>query len=102
MKRRRPENACGKKARMNSDLKRFLNAERGRVIEPGPDFAARVVAQAAMVPSRAVRIGEGIWDVVPVAVRPVFALAMGLLLAFFVIQAFVPVAAPGRGLISSY
>jgi hypothetical protein len=86
---------------MNSDLKRFLVAERKRVVEPGADFASRVVARAAQLPSRAAQFGENIWDVVPVAARPVFALALGLILAFFVIQSFVP-DVPHVGFITSY
>jgi hypothetical protein len=86
---------------MNSDLKRYLTAERNRVVEPRPDFAARVVRRAAQMPSRAVRFGEGIWDVIPVAARPVFALALGLLLAFFLIDRVVTVM-PQEGFITSY
>jgi hypothetical protein len=83
---------------MNSDLERFLNAERKRVVEPEPDFAARVVARAAQLPTRAT---QGIWDVVPVAARPVLAMALTLLVVFIVIQTFVPVV-PSEGFISSY
>jgi hypothetical protein len=83
---------------MNSDLERFLNAERKRVVEPGPDFAARVVARAAELPARAT---QGVWDVVPVAARPVFALAIILLMVFVMIQTFVPVV-PSEGFVASY
>jgi hypothetical protein len=86
---------------MNSELKRFLSAERKRVVEPGPDFASRVVARAASLPARAVQFGENIWDVVPVAARPVFALALGLILAFVVIQGLMP-DVPQEGFVTSY
>ena len=85
---------------MNPELEKFLNAERRRVVEPGPDFAARVVARAAQLPARANQIREGIWDAIPVAARPAFALALALIMAFFLIQAVVP-AIPHEGLIGS-
>ncbi|HEX4998693.1 MAG TPA: hypothetical protein VFY29_10720 [Terriglobia bacterium] len=86
---------------MNSELDRFLKAEKQRIFEPGPGFSARVAAQAGRLPRKVVAFGEGVWDVVPVAARPVFALALAMIVVFFVIQTLVPVV-PREGLINSY
>jgi len=72
---------------MNSKLDEFFKSERARVFEPGPYFTQRVMARLAGQTS--VR-ESGIWDGVLSGARPVFALAMVLLLAFMAIQLFLP------------
>jgi hypothetical protein len=73
--------------KMNSKLDEFFKSERARVFEPGPYFTQRVMARLAGQTS--VR-ESGIWDGVLSGARPVFALAMVLLLAFMAIQLFLP------------
>jgi len=73
--------------KMNSKLDEFFKSERERVFEPGPYFTQRVMARLAGQTS--VR-ESGIWDGVLSGARPVFALAMVLLLAFMAIQLFLP------------
>ena len=81
---------------MNSELRKLLNEERKRVFEPGPYFPQRVVARWKERSRDA-----GIWEIVPTAARPVFALALTLLLAFLTLEAFVPVT-PTRSMIEAF
>src|SRR5262245_3093577 len=83
---------------MNSELRQFLNEERKRVFEPDSYFAQRVVARWSGQP-RVVR-ENAIWDMMPKAARPVFALVLTLLLAFLTLEAFVPIE-PSRGIIEA-
>ena len=83
---------------MNSKLDEFFKSERARVFEPGPYFAQRVMAGLAAHTS--VQRENGIWDGVLSGARPIFALAMVLLLAFMAIQLFLP-DVPERGPIES-
>jgi hypothetical protein len=76
------------KRKMNSKLDEFFKSERARVFEPGPHFTQRVMARLAAQIS--VQRENGIWDGVLSGARPVFALAMVLLLAFMAIQLFLP------------
>jgi len=85
---------------MNPELNEFLNAERKRVFEPDSYFAPRVVSQWTAQKRPAPR-ENGIWDFIPRATRPVFALALTLLLVFLTIETFVPVE-PGIGMIEAY
>ena len=73
---------------MNSKLDEFFKSERARVYEPGPYFTQRVMARLAGKISA--QRENGIWDGVLSGARPVFALAMVLLLAFMAIQLFLP------------
>lgn len=75
---------------MNSKMDEFFKSERTRVFEPGPYFTQRVMARLKEARE------TGIWDGVLAGARPVFALALVLLLAFAAIQLFVPVI-PIRG-----
>ena len=84
---------------MNSRMDDFFKSERTRVFEPGPYFTQRVMAGIA---SRKLSVREnGIWDGVMAGARPVFALAMVVLLAFMAIQLFVP-DVPDRGPIDAF
>ena len=83
---------------MNSKLDEFFKSERARVFEPGPYFTQRVMAGLAAHTS--VQRENGIWDGVLSGARPIFALAMVLLLAFMAIQLFLP-DVPERGPIES-
>ena len=82
---------------MNPELRKLLHAERQRVFEPGPYFPPRVMARYRDRTGRE----AAIWDIVPAAARPVFALALTILLAFLTLEAFVPVAPP-RSAIEAY
>jgi hypothetical protein len=84
------------KRKMNPKLDEFFKSERARVFEPGPYFTQRVMARLAGQSSA--QRENGIWDGVMSGARPVFALAMVLLLAFMAIQLFLP-NVPERGLI---
>jgi hypothetical protein len=79
---------------MNSTLKDFFKAERNRVFEPGPYFTQRVMARLS---ARA----PGVWDMIPLATRPVLGLALMLLFAVLAIQILMPVE-PARGPIEAY
>ena len=84
---------------MNSRMDDFFKSERIRVFEPGPYFTQRVMAGIA---ERKLSLREnGIWDGVMAGARPVFALAMVVLLAFMAIQLFVP-DLPDRGPIDAF
>src|SRR5215470_8390221 len=76
---------------MNSKLDEFFKSERARVFEPGPYFTQRVMARLAGLQKE-----NGIWDGVLAGARPIFALAMVLLLAVMAIQLFLP-SMPDRG-----
>ena len=84
---------------MNSKLDEFFKSERTRVFEPNPYFPQRVMARLAVLKKDARE--NGIWDGVMAGARPVFALALVLLLAFVAIQLFVPVI-PTRGPIDAF
>jgi hypothetical protein len=73
---------------MNPKLDEFFKSERARVFEPGPYFTQRVMARLAGQISA--HRENGIWDGVLSGARPVFAIAMVLLLAFMAIQLFLP------------
>jgi hypothetical protein len=73
---------------MNPKLDEFFKSERTRVFEPGPYFTQRVMARLAGQISA--QRENGIWDGVLSGARPVFALALVLLLAFMAIQLFLP------------
>ena len=81
---------------MNSPLKDFFEHERDQVFTPGPYFSKRVVARLSEKPEREF----GIWDVGPTSVRPVFALALTLILGFLAFDVFVP-RQPERGMVEA-
>jgi hypothetical protein len=84
---------------MNSKMDDFFKSERTRVFEPGPYFTQRVMAGlAGMKPSFR---ENGIWDGVMAGARPIFALALVVLLAFMAIELFVP-DVPDRGPIDAF
>ena len=82
---------------MNSDLNNFFKEEQKRVFEPGPFFVQRVMSRLAsgkpLVP--------GVWDMLPSATRPVFALALMVLFAVLAVQILMPVQ-PTRSAIEAY
>jgi hypothetical protein len=77
-------------------LKEFFDKERKRVFEPGPFFAERVVARI----DQNVFQETAIWAAVPGSTRPVFALALMLMLCFIFVEVFLP-QIPQRGLIEA-
>jgi hypothetical protein len=79
---------------MNSNLDEFFKKERTRVFEPGPYFTQRVMSRLAG--QIAAQRENGLWDGVMAGARPVFALAMVLLLGMLAIQMFLP-DMPDRG-----
>ena len=76
------------KRKMNPKLAEFFKSERARVFEPGPYFTQRVMARLAEKLSA--QRENGIWEGVLAGARPVFALAMVVLLGFLAIQLFLP------------
>jgi hypothetical protein len=81
---------------MNPSLKDFFEEEKKRVFTPDPYFSTRVMARLREGRTRE----NGIWDVIPGSTRPVFGLAIVLMLAFLAVQVFVP-QVPERGLITA-
>jgi hypothetical protein len=81
---------------MNSDLNSFFKDERKRVFEPSPFFAQKVMARLRAKPA----FQAGVWEFVPGAVRPVFALALMMLFAVLAIQILMPIE-PTRGAIEA-
>lgn len=82
---------------MKSELKSFFDEERKRIFEPSPFFTQKVMTRLRQELTREV----GIWELVPGAARPVFALALTLLFAVLAVQILVPVE-PSRGPIEAY
>ena len=77
---------------MDPSLKEFFNDEKKRVITPDPYFHTRLMARV-----REARPREySIWDVIPGSSRPVFGLALVLMLAFLAVQ-FIEPPMPDRG-----
>jgi hypothetical protein len=82
---------------MNPSLREFFNEEKKRIFTPDPFFHTRVMARI----NETRREAEiGIWDVIPTSSRPVFGLALVLMLAFLAIQSFMP-HMPERGFIDA-
>src|SRR5262245_54633698 len=81
---------------MNPSLKDFFNEEKKRVFTPDPYFHSRVMAR--------VREGQShksdIWALIPGSTRPVFGLALMLLLVFVAVEIFVP-QIPERGFVTA-
>jgi hypothetical protein len=81
---------------MNPSLKDFFNEEKKRVFTPDPYFTTRVMARINEIQTR----DYSIWDVIPGSTRPVFGLAIALMLAFLAVQVFVP-QPPARGFVTA-
>ena len=77
---------------MDPSLKEFFNDEKKRVITPDPYFHTRVMARVREAQPRE----YSIWDVIPGSSRPVFGLALVLMLAFLAVQ-FIEPQMPDRG-----
>ena len=77
-------------------LKDFFNAEKTRIFTPDAFFPARVMARLRDIQSRE----YSIWDAIPGAARPVFGLAIKVLLAFIAVQLFLP-QMPEQGFITA-
>jgi hypothetical protein len=86
---------------MNSELEKLLakliRDERERVFEPDQYFPQRVLARLKDEPVRE----QAIWDFIPTAARPVFALGITLLVAFLTLEALYPLE-PSRGMIEAF
>jgi hypothetical protein len=80
-----------------NELREFFEAERKRVVSPGPFFTQRVMARLR---DRSVQ-DFGIWDVVPGSTRPVIAVALMLILCVAAVHMFVP-QLPQRGMVESF
>ena len=82
---------------MNSDLNNFFKEEQKRVYEPGPYFVQRVMSRLTsgkpFVPT--------VWDMLPGASRPVFAVALMVLFGVLAVQILMPVQ-PTRSAIEAY
>jgi hypothetical protein len=81
---------------MNPSLKDFFEEEKKRVFTPDPYFSTRVMARLRESRTRE----NGIWDVIPGSTKPVFGLAIVLMLAFLAVQVFVP-QVPERGFVTA-
>ena len=79
-----------------NQLRDFFEAEKKRIVAPGPFFTARVMAR---LKQRAAE--NGIWDMMPRSTRPVLAVALALILCFVVIEFFIP-ELPQRGVVESF
>ncbi len=81
---------------MDTKLKEFFDEEKKRVFTPDPHFHTRVMARV-----REARAADyTIWDAVPSSSRPVFGLALVLMLAFLAVQLFIP-QIPERGFLDA-
>jgi hypothetical protein len=80
---------------MNPSLKDFFNEEKKRVFTPDPYFHTRVMAKV-----RGIAGQTDIWALIPGSTRPVFGLALMLLLAFVAVEMFVP-QIPERGFVTA-
>jgi len=81
---------------MNPSLKNFFNEEKKRIFTPDPFFHTRVMARVKQI-----QAGESeIWDFIPASTRPVFGLALMLMLAFLAVQTLAP-EMPERGFIDA-
>lgn len=78
-----------------SELKDFFNWERKRVFTPGLYFTQKVMARLNE------RQEYGIWESVPTSARPVFAVALLLILCVVGVHMFFP-QAPQRGMIEAF
>jgi len=83
--------------KMNPSLKDFFDEEKKRVFTPDPYFHTRVMARVKEAPAR----DFSIWDVIPNSTRPVFGLALVLMLSFLAVQFFVP-QVPDRGFMDAF
>ena len=84
-----------------SPLKDFFEEERNRVLKPDAFFTQRVMARLNEAVS-VKRIRDlGFWDAVPSSTRPVLAFALMLILAFMVVEVFIP-QLPERGMVESF
>ncbi len=77
---------------MNPSLKDFFDEEKKRIFTPDPYFHTRVMARVRAANARETEI----WDFVPSSTRPVFGLALVLMIAFLAVQTFIP-QVPERG-----
>jgi hypothetical protein len=85
---------------MDSPLKDFFRHERDRVITPGPFFSKRVMELVRELHARP-EIDYGLWDVVADLTRPVFAVALVVILGFLAVEVFIPVV-PERGMLETW
>ena len=80
-----------------NELREFFQAERKRVFEPDAFFTQRVLARLSASKTEEF----GIWDIVPTSSRPVFAVALMLILCFAAVEMFIP-QMPQRGMVESF
>ena len=80
-----------------NQLRDFFEAEKKRIVAPGPFFTARVMARL----KQQVAAENGIWASMPRSTRPVLAVALALILCFVVIEFFIP-QLPQRGVVESF
>ena len=85
---------------MNPSLKDFFEEEKKRVFRPDSHFHLRVMARLRERGGRA----YDIWNLVPSATRPVFTLALTLLMAFVALQVMMPrlPILPERGFVEAF
>ena len=78
------------------NLKDFFDSERKRIYEPGPFFTSRVMARL----NGGHRVDSTLWELIPASVRPVFVLALVLIIGFMAGELFIP-RVPDRGMIEA-
>jgi len=79
-----------------NQLRNFFESEKKRIFEPDAFFTERVMA----------RLNEGaweygIWEITPNSVRPVFAMALALILCFVAAELWIP-QMPQSGVVESF
>jgi len=79
-----------------NQLRDFFEAEKKRIVAPGPFFTARVMARLKQQAAE-----NGIWDMMPRSMRPVLAVALALILCFVAFEFFIP-QLPQRGVVESF
>jgi hypothetical protein len=86
-----------------SPLNDFFDREKKRVFEPDAFFAKRVIARLESRNETNIRRVQDLdfWEAVPSSTRPVLAIALMLVLCFFVVEIFVP-QVPQRGMVESF
>jgi hypothetical protein len=71
---------------MNPLLRNFFNEEKKRVFTPDPQYHQRILAKLGSATPRE----NEIWDFIPGAARPVFALAVSLMFLFLALDVLSP------------
>jgi hypothetical protein len=91
-----PKSACPLENEMESILTDFFKEEQKRIFKPNSHFCERVMRHVGHQDQR-----EGLWEGLLIAIRPVFAVAVTLILALVSIEMFLP-DEPTRDMVEAY